>query len=231
MSRDPAVPGKRACLLALWGLAFLLVLTSLVACGERQSEAPPESREPAGLTPPVPPTPTPVQTPAPVPELRWVNIPHPVTENGRVEWRAVYLAQDESQVVELLGVDCWLEPPYLRWAAAGSTKCGLLLREGDYPTDDAFHSSDDPDVVFILSVAGALANPAASEGVSLAYWQEFARWTPPGQLFVPRRIALASFTDNPGALLHFRVWYRLWPRSAVPPQMLPPPTPTSAPIR
>lgn len=140
---------------------------------------------------------------------QFINIPHPVVNLNVLEWEIINLPRGTNQRVELLAVECWMEPPYLTRENAGHTKCGLLLRGTSFPTDDDFHKSNDPDIAFIFSVAGFKTNPASPDGQGVGVFQEFVRWTPPVTFYAPEQIALAFNTTNPGAILHGRVWYRI----------------------
>ena len=141
---------------------------------------------------------------------RWINIPHPVAALNVVEWEVVNLPRESAQTVELLAVECWMEPPYLEGMNAGHTKCGVLMRGDGFPSDEAFHASADPDIVVILSVAGFKTNPWSNTGQGVGLFQEWVRWQPPVLLEAPPKIAIAFNTTNPGATLHARVWYRIW---------------------
>ena len=140
---------------------------------------------------------------------RWVNIPHPVAAVNVVEWEVVDLPREGTQQVQLLAVECWMEPPYLQGMNAGQTKCGVLMRGDGFPSDQDFHQSNDPDIMVVLSVAGFKTNPASPDGQGIGLFQEWIRWEPPTMLYAPERIAVAFQTTNPGAILHARVWYRV----------------------
>lgn len=139
----------------------------------------------------------------------WINVPHPVKAVNVVEWETVSIPRGANQVVDLLAVEGWMEPPYLQNTNAGHTKLGVLLRGAPYPADVDFHQSRDPDIAVILSVAGFKTNPASPDGQGVGLFQEWVRWEPPMAIQVPEIISLAFNTTNHGAILHGRVWYRV----------------------
>ncbi|MBI4336209.1 MAG: hypothetical protein HY683_00060 [Chloroflexi bacterium] len=166
---------------------------------------------------PAPQIPAPSPTPAPASPsgLRWLNLPYPSEISGVVEWKTVELSVAEGQALELVAVECFLVPPITYGREVGATRCGLLLRDHDFPTGEAFQRNDDPDVVMLLAIVEVVANPLSGVGSGLGYAQQLWRWTPPARLFVPPRVAIGFYTDDAGPTLHARIWYRLWPSSEV----------------
>ena len=171
--------------------------------------------------------------------LYFINVSAVTPEGLNITWVDVDpMALFPGRPIEIVAVDGWLEPFYLRQGDSGHTKLFVRLKPSNVPiTDYDAHTNNDPSIVAILSLAVGASNlygqrtdtpplipplptitVPANVQITLPIQfvsregvivaREDARWVPPGQFFITEPISLGFTTSNPGALLHGRVWVR-----------------------